>query len=141
MVLVSSTATLARSDDFISHVEQTLMTVTDTHSQSETMRQLEDVYAYGDKSRFQDMFLDLNKYYKHDDLYYEYEDDIISDTERNTSIRGDEFEYFTKIGKTPSPTPTVDEEDNSEASKNLRRWFIINIFIFFHSNSVPNSQS
>ena len=104
---------LSLSDDFISHVEETLMAVTDTHSQSETIQQLEEVFAYGDKSRFQDMFLDLNKYYKQDDLYYEYEDS----PQRDISIRDDEFEYFTKIDNSSSPgLPAATEKDNSSLS-------------------------
>ena len=103
---------LSLSDDFISHVEETLMAVTDTHSQSETIQQLEEVFAYGDKSRFQDMFFDLNKYYKHDDLYYEYEDS----PEREISIRDDDFEYFTKIDNSSSPGPPADQRDNSSVS-------------------------
>ena len=101
---------LSLSEDFISHVEETLMAVTDTHSQSETIQELEEVFAYGDKSRFQDNLIDLNKYYKQDDLYYEYEDGPESDI----SIRDDEFEYFTKIDNksSSSPTQAVNEKDN-----------------------------
>ena len=106
---------LSLSEDFISHVEETLMAVTDTHSQSETIQQLEEVYAYGDKSRFQDMFLDLNQYYKQDDLYYEYEMDS---PERDISTRDDESEYFTKIDNSPAPRLAVNEKDNSSLSRN-----------------------
>ena len=103
---------LSLSDDFISHVEETLIAVTDTHSQSETIQQLEEVFAYGDKSRFQDMFSDLNKYYKHDDLYYEYEES----PERDISIRDDDFEYFTKIDNSSSPGLPANKRDNSSVS-------------------------
>ena len=103
---------LSLSDDFISHVEETLMAVTDTHSQSETIQELEEVYAYGDKSRFQDMMTSLNKYYKQDDQYYEYEDS----PERDVSIRDDEFEYFTKIDNRSAPSPPVNEKDNPSLS-------------------------
>ena len=90
------------------------MAVTDTHSQSETIQELEEVYAYGDKSRFQDMMTSLNKYYKQDDHYYEYEDS----PERDVSIRDDEFEYFTKIDNNSSSAPrlAVNEKDNSSLS-------------------------
>ena len=103
---------LRLSDDFISHVEETLIAVTDTHSQSETIQQLEEVFAYGDKSRFQDMFSDLNKYYKHDDLYCEYEES----PERDISIRDDDFEYFTKIDNSSSPGLPANKRDNSSVS-------------------------
>ena len=100
------------SEDFISHVEETLMAVTDTHSQSETIQELEEVYAYGDKSRFQDMMTSLNKYYKQDDQYYEYEDS----PERDVSIRDDEFEYFTKIDNRSAQSQAANEKDNPSLS-------------------------
>ena len=114
---------LSLSDDFISHVEETLMAVTDTHSQSETIQELEEVYAYGDKSRFQDMFFDLNKYYKQDDLYYEYEDS----PQRDVSIRKDEFEYFTKIDESPSQALLANEKKNSSLSYKKNSGILMNV--------------
>ena len=100
--------------DFISHVEETLMAVTDTHRQSETIQELEEVFAYGDKSRFEDMYLSLNKYYKHDDLYYEYEDG----PETDISIREDEFDYFTKIDNSSSSARlAVNKKDNMNGTR------------------------
>ena len=104
LLLLATRASQGTCEDFITHVEETLITETDTKRQSETIRELEDVYAYGDKSRFQDMFFDLNKYYKQEDLYYEYGDDSVHGSVGDMAIREDESEYFTKIGKSSSQT-------------------------------------
>ena len=94
------------------------MAVTDTKSQSETIQQLENVFAYGDKSRFQDMFFDLNKYYKQEDLYYEYGDDSVHGSVGDMAIREDESEYFTKIGKSSTQTrPGPNTKDKSARRK------------------------
>ena len=113
LILLAGTTHLLISDDFISHVEETLMTVTDNQKQSETIQELEDVYAYGDKSRFQDMFFDLNKYYRQDDEYYEYDGGSSYGDAGDTSIRDDEFEYFTKIDKNSITTLEDKKKENS----------------------------
>ena len=122
-LIVAGLAHIVTSDDFISHVEETLMTVTDSQKQSETIQELEDVYAYGDKSRFQDMFFDLNKYYKQDDMYHEYEGES-----RDMSIREDEFEYFTKIDKNSITTPEMKDNSGTNKKKDLKRCFLVNVF-------------
>ena len=52
--------------DFMAHVEEKLMAVEDNKHHEDTIRELEEVFAYGDKSRFKDMFFDLNKFYAND---------------------------------------------------------------------------
>ena len=42
------------------------MAVEDNKHHEDTIRELEEVFAYGDKSRFKDMFFDLNKFYAND---------------------------------------------------------------------------
>ena len=52
--------------DFMAHVEEKLMAMEDNKHHEDTIRELEEVFAYGDKSRFKDMFFDLNKFYAND---------------------------------------------------------------------------
>ena len=48
------------SEDFLNHVEQTLLLSDDGHTQRATMEQLEQAFAYGDRVRFRDMLFNLN---------------------------------------------------------------------------------
>jgi len=63
IVLLLHGASVIKCSDFLSHVEDSILAVEDRISQTRSLEELEEAYAYGDKSRFQDMFYDLNSFY------------------------------------------------------------------------------
>jgi len=126
-----------KCSDFLSHVEDSILAVEDRIAQTRSLEELEEAYAYGDKSRFQDMFYDLNSFYpehteNNQNHVKQEEPEVKEDVSTERSNYEKEIDDYGFKRSPKQPIQMKKEERHSNSNFMKRRGFIGDDF---HHNS------